>query len=96
MKIVWSPLAVERVSEVALYLADDNPSAAERWVDSIFKETERLKKFPILGRVCPEVGKKEIREIIFGNYRIIYRVEEKEIIILTVRHGKQILRTDEL
>ncbi len=33
MKIVWSPLAVERVSEIALYIADDNPGAAERLVD---------------------------------------------------------------
>jgi len=96
MKIVWLPLAIDRVSEIAGYIADDNHSAAIRWVDSIFKETERLKKFPNSGRVCPETNKKEIREIISGNYRIIYRVEDKEIRILTVRHGKQILPTDEI
>ena len=36
MKIIWSPLAIERVSEIAEYIALDNPVAAEKWVDDIF------------------------------------------------------------
>ena len=96
MKILWSPLAVERVSEIAEYIAEDNPSAAERWVDTVFKKVEELKAFPERGRVVPEIDNKAVKELIYGNYRIIYRLEGKRLSVLTVRHGKQILPLDEI
>ena len=96
MKIFWSPLAVERVSEIAEYIAEDNPSAAERWVDAVFKKVEELKVFPERGRHVPEIDNKTVRELLYGNYRIIYRLEGKALSVLTVRHGKQILPLDEI
>jgi toxin ParE1/3/4 len=96
MKIFWSPLAVERVSEIAEYIAEDNPSAAERWVDTVFKKVEELKAFPERGRVVPEIDNKTVRELLYGNYRIIYRLEGKRLSVLTVRHGKQLLPLDEI
>jgi toxin ParE1/3/4 len=95
MKIVWSPLAVDRVSEIAGYIAQDNPVAAESWINTVFKKVEDLKAFPESGRVVPETDNKAIRELIYGNYRIIYRLEKKTLSVLTVRHGKQVLPVDE-
>ena len=96
MKIVWSPLAVDRVSEIAGYIAQDNPVAAESWINTVFKKVEDLKAFPESGRIVPETDNKTIRELIYGNYRIIYRLEEKRLSVLTVRHGKQVLPVDEV
>ena len=96
MKIFWSPLAVERTSEIAEYITIDNPSAAIAWVEKVFEKVDLLKLSPKMGREVPEISRKEIREIIFGNYRIIYRIEKKKISILTIRHGKQILPVDEI
>lgn len=96
MKIIWSPLAVERVSEIASYIAEDNPAAAEKWVDEIFTKVVSLQSFPQSGRVVPETNNKAIRELIYGNYRVIYRLEEKRVSVLTVRHVKQILPVDEI
>lgn len=96
MKIQWSPLAVERVTEIAEYIALDSPMAANKWVNEIFDSTEKLSDFPNIGRVVPELKDQKIRELIKGNYRIIYIVEEKGISVLTVRHGRQILPVDEL
>ena len=96
MKIIWSPLAIERLTEIAEYIAYDNPSAAEKWVDEIFKRVEHLQRFPELGRIIPELSRQDIREILFKNYRIIYRVESQQISIITIRHGKQILTEDDL
>lgn len=96
MRILWSPLAMDRVAEIAEYIALDNPSAAENWVNTVFEKVEELKKFPEIGRVVPEVNNKSIRELIYGNYRIIYRVEETTLSVLAVRHGKQILPVDEM
>lgn len=96
MKVVWSPLAVDRVSEIAEYIALDNPIAAESWVDSVFDAVKRLEKFPNSGRIIPEIQLKEFRELILGNYRIIHRVEDKQVSILTVRSGWEILPVDEV
>ena len=96
MKIIWPPLAVERVSEIAGYIAQDNPVAAESWINTVFKKVEDLKAFPESGRIVPETDNKTIRELIYGNYRIIYRLEEKRLSVLTVRHGKQVLPVDEV
>ena len=91
MKIIWSPLSIDRVTDIAQYIANDNPPAAEKWIESVFKKVNNLEKFPNIGRIVPETNRKDIREIIFKNYRIIYRIEKEQISILTVRHGKQIL-----
>jgi len=94
MKIIWSPLAVDRVTEIAEYIYKDNPTAAANWVEAVFDKVEQLKSLPESGRVVPEIKMKDLRELIYGNYRIIYRIEKKKVSILTVRHGKQILPLD--
>jgi len=96
VKIIWSPLAVDRVAEIAEYIAQDSPNSAEKWVESIFQVVERLEKFPKSGRVVPEIKQDDFREIIHGNYRIIYRLQNEIVSIHTVRHGRQILPIDEI
>jgi addiction module RelE/StbE family toxin len=93
--VEWSPLALDRVSEIARYIAKDNPDAAERWVNELFDAVERLVDFPKSGRVVPEVGVRRIRELIFGAYRVIYSVKDK-VEILTVRWGSQLLDVSEI
>ena len=96
MNIVWSPLAVDRASEIAEYIAQDKPSAAEKWINTVFSKVEQLKSSPEIGRVVPEIRNDQFRELIYGNYRIIYRIEKTQISILSIRHGKQILPIDEI
>ena len=96
MKIIWSPLAVDRASEIAEYIAQDKPSAAERWINKVFTKVDKLKSSPQVGRIVPEISDDQFRELIYGNYRIIYRIDVKQISILTIRHGKQILPIDEI
>jgi toxin ParE1/3/4 len=95
MKVIWSPLALERVNEIADYIAEDNVEAARVFLLDIFGAVERLQSFPNSGRTVPEVNRLNIREIIFKNYRVVYRVERKRVSILTVRHGKQRLPLEE-
>lgn len=95
MKVIWSPLALERVNEIADYIAEDNVQAARLFLIDIFGAVDRLQNFPNSGRVVPEVKRPNIREIIFKNYRVVYRVEAKKVSVLTVRHGKQRLPLEE-
>jgi plasmid stabilization system protein ParE len=96
VKIIWSPLAIDRVAKIAEYIAQDSPNSAQKWVESIFKIIERLEEFPKSGRIIPEIMQDDFREIIHGNYRIIYRLQIEIISILTIRHGRQILPIDEI
>lgn len=97
MKLKWSPLATERVTEIAEYIARYNPPAAQRWVEETFDRVGQLEQFPDSGRRVPEdPTRPDLREIIQGNYRIIYRVSPDGVYILTVRHGRQILPLDEI
>jgi toxin ParE1/3/4 len=96
MKIVWSPLAVERASEIVDYIAQDKPSAATKWVHIIFSKVEQLRLNPEIGRTVPEINDRQFRELIYGNYRIIYHIGIKKISVLTIRHGRQILPIDEI
>ena len=91
MKIIWSPLAIARLEEISDYIARDNPSAANKWLDSVFEKIDLLKANPQMGRVVPEINVPGIREIVFGNHRIIYCNFAIELRILTVRSFRQIL-----
>ena len=96
MKIVWSPLALERVDEIADYIAENSVEAARVWLMDIFGAVDKLKEFPESGRAVPEVKRPNIRELIFKNYRVIYRIGRKQVAILTVRHSKQRLPLKEI
>ncbi len=95
MKIVWSPLALEKLEASAKFIALDKPSAADKWVNDIFDRIDLLGSQPQLGREVPELLGSNYREVIFGSYRIIYKVES-EIKILTLRNSRQLLSLDDI
>lgn len=89
MKIVWSPLALDRVSEHADFLSAENPAAAERWIDLVFNAIARLADFPLSGRLVSELKRSDVREILCSSFRIIYRIDAAQVTILTLRHTRQ-------
>ena len=96
MEIEWSPLAIERVIEIAEYIALDKPDVAMQWASNIFDSTDKLREHTRLGRIVPVIQEDDYRELIEGNYRVIYLIGISKISVLTVRHGKQLLPTEEL
>ena len=96
MKIIWSALAVDRVKEITLSIKRDNPEVARQVVEAFFAGVEKLREYPESGKINIEANRKDIRELVVKNHRIIYRLAEKEIFILTVRHARQLLPDREL
>lgn len=94
MRLIWSPLALERVAEIAGYIAGDRPQAAERWVEETFDAVRHLGTFPLSGRVVPELNREDVREVVHGGYRILYRVEAAQLSVLTIRHSRQLIESD--
>ncbi|MDF7825334.1 type II toxin-antitoxin system RelE/ParE family toxin [Pontiellaceae bacterium B12227] len=67
MKIQWSPLSIDRISEISEYIAQDSPNAAERWVHSIFDRVEQIKDFSDSGHPVPETNRKDIQQLFIAN-----------------------------
>ena len=86
MRVVWSPLAIDRAAEAAAYIAKDSPVAARQWVDDLFAAVATLARLPERGRRVPDLPRPDVRELLLGNYRVVYRIEPRRIAVLTVRH----------
>ncbi len=91
IKIVWSPEAIEDVELIADYITRDSPAYARAVVDKILYTAKALEDIPYTGRIVPEFNNEQIREKFVYSYRLIYQVKPKQILIITVIHGKRLL-----
>lgn len=96
MKIVWTKEALERLAEIEEFIAQDSADRAEKFINYLIDRGETLVNNPRIGRLVPEISNPDIREIIARNYRVVYRIKEDEIEILTVFEGHRLIRFDEL
>ncbi len=87
MKIEWTEPALLDLESIRDYIGRDSEYYATRLVGKIIEAVEALEKFPEMDRSVPEAEEENIRELLFYNYRIIYRVEPERILILTVIHS---------
>jgi addiction module RelE/StbE family toxin len=96
MNAIWSIEALKQLEKIRNYIAKNHPANADHWVDRITTKAYGLVATPEIGRIVPEIGSRTIRELIIGNYRMIYQVSAKSIFILTVRNFKQKLPRAEM
>lgn len=96
MQIIWTHEALEQLTTIEDYISKDSPERAAKFVDQLIEQTESLPERPRAGRVVPEIANLDIRELIFRKYRIVYRIKQNCIEILTVFEGHRLLRIDEI
>jgi toxin ParE1/3/4 len=70
VRLVWSPLADRQVDEVLAYISAADAAAARRWLEELFERVDALRSLPESGRMVPELGREEIRELLVGSYRV--------------------------
>lgn len=87
--LAWTTPALRDLLEIVEYIRSDNPTAASRFAKDVHAKISRLARFPLSGRFLPEFPMAGLREVVIGNYRVIYRVvpSARHVQILTVRHG---------
>ncbi|MBN1902820.1 type II toxin-antitoxin system RelE/ParE family toxin [Candidatus Sumerlaeota bacterium] len=85
-KIIWSPSSLEDIESIAEYISRDSKDQAALFILRLIEITDRLEQFPLSGRIIPEIGNSSCREIIYKSYRIMYRIEDKEIWITGIIH----------
>jgi toxin ParE1/3/4 len=92
-KIKWSPRAFSHLEQICEYIALDSETYARIFVQKILKIIEDIPSFPKSGRIVPEYNDKNLREHIFGNYRIVYRLAEKTVEVVTICHSSQLIHS---
>ena len=89
MKVIWAPLAATRALEAVDYIARERPAVAAAWLEQLLERTASLSQFPRRGRVVPEIDRPPYREIQHTPYRVVYRVDTTQVVILTLRHCRR-------
>jgi len=91
----WTARARNDLLDIAEYIARDNQSVARAWVDRLRARARLAADNPLAGRVVPEFGREDIREVFVRSYRIVYRVRDKAIDVLTMFEGHRLLDVDD-
>jgi len=92
VKIVWTDKAIDDLDDIGHYIAIDSEKYAKIVVNRLFKAVDILECHPRIGRMVPEFNDENIRELINGNYRIVYTVKNQfQIDILTIHHSARLL-----
>ena len=88
MLVHYTTRFMYEVDEQAEYLAQYSAARAALFVDSIFRQLDLLKPHPRLGRMVPEFKNEAVRELLFRQYRLVYRlVSDSRIDVLTIQTG---------
>lgn len=86
-KIRWSPRAVSQIEEICEYIAKDSEFYASLFAKRIMVIIRELPKFPRSGRIVPEYQDEKLREKIYQNYRIVYKLKEDMVEIVAIVHS---------
>jgi toxin ParE1/3/4 len=87
MTLLWTRRAIADVQAIKQFIAKDSPHAAQLVAQRLVAAVDRLILFPQSGRMVPELTDPQIREVVQGSYRIVYRVTKEQVHVLTVHHA---------
>jgi toxin ParE1/3/4 len=91
VRVHWTHTAIGHLLAIYEHIARDAPLYAQRIVDRLTKRSEQIATFLQSGRIVPEYGAPDVREVIERPYRIIYRIRADQIDVLAVVHSAQLL-----
>ena len=88
VQIKWTIQARDDLKNIAEYISLDSVKYAERQIARIKVRLHALKNQISFGKITPEINDPDFRELIEGNYRIIYKIQsESRVSILTFHHS---------
>ena len=90
-QVKWTRQAVDDLDGIAEFIALDSENYANLFVTHVRNAVARAGQFPASGRLVPEAQNESLREILLGNYRIIYRIHDTCVEILAIYHSSRLL-----
>lgn len=95
VKVVWTKLALQDLKDIGDFISKNSFHYASLTLTKLVNTDILIAENPLIGRIVPEANDINIREIVKGNYRIIYEIGKKQIIyILTVFHTSRLLNPE--
>lgn len=82
MRVHWTNTAIDHLLSIYEYVSHDSDVYADRLMDRLTQRSQQIGTFPRSGRSVSEYEIPDIREVIEGSYRIIYRIKEEQIDVL--------------
>lgn len=92
--IRWTEQAIADLEAIRDYVARDSAKYATLLVERLIASLDQVRLFPEIGRIVPEYHRPELREVILGSYRVVYRLWDAQIEVLTVFHGARLFPDD--
>jgi plasmid stabilization system protein ParE len=92
-RVEITPTAERDIEAAWDYIAQEGPESATAFIDALERQFDTLESFPAR---CPLISENEIlgtdfRHLLHGNYRTIFRITGKTVVILRVIHGARLL-----
>ena len=91
-QVIWSKLALSDLDNIHDFIAKESPYYAQKTIEQLFSRVEILETYPESGRQVPEFIRKDIRELIEGNYRLFYKIGKNAIYIIRAHHAARNIR----
>ncbi len=91
-KVIWTGSAVHDLESIIAYIAEDSPANARKILSKIKKTVSDLYQSPHRGRFVPELQSQGIllyRELVIAPWRVMYRVSENTVLVLSVFDSRQ-------
>jgi len=92
-KVIWTEVAWSDLEAAADYIAKDSSYYAAAFVREAREAARSLNYLEERGRIVPEFGEPNIRELFVRSYRLIYQVTEQAVYIIAFIHGARDLWT---
>ncbi len=92
IEVIWSISAERDLLSIVEYIAHDSPSTALKILKSIKTKAKNLYLNPLRGRIIPELqsqGINHYRELIIKPWRVMYKITEKKVYVLSVIDSRQ-------
>jgi len=91
-RIGFAPSAVADLEAIrAWYASQQAPEVGERLLREIVAHVEQLADFPESGRVVPEFGLVQLREVIHPPFRIVYRFDRNRVRVVRIWRSERLL-----
>ncbi len=91
-KVRWTRKSLKDLRSIYDYISLDSKIYAIRFIDKIVSRIDQLIEFPESGRMVPEKEDPSIRELIEGNYRIFYKFQKGNVLVLRIHNSSKLIK----
>jgi addiction module RelE/StbE family toxin len=94
-EVRWTDQAVEDLKSIRAFIERDSLRYGRLVAERLFEATSQIETFPHSGRIVPELGRENVRELVLGEYRLVYHLRADVAVVMTVFRSSRLFPTIE-